>query len=230
MGAVVKHGGDAVLVPALAAFDEARARELLRRSDSLSTFDDVNAWDSAAEAEVAKIRAYLAKLDDFERSLGEIEQRARTLRAQRPLLKRVFARAPWKRDARARRNFMKAARLKLPDLVDELQALIDKTPNSREEQQEMLKELRLVKKELNAEKRQVNEAMRQIRTDARQQGAKVGSGLGLFLSTSTSRRLDRMSIRLGKEAALSPHEDAKGALERQLLVVERALLWVERFK
>lgn len=94
----------------------------------------------------------------------------------------------------------------------------------------MLKELRLAKKELTIEKRELNENLRQIRAEARVQGAKVGTGVGLFLSTPTSRRLTRMQIRLDKEAAVAPHEDAKAALERRLVSIDRMIHWVERFK
>jgi hypothetical protein len=118
----------------------------------------------------------------------------------------------------------------LVDLSERLQAAVDKTPNSREEQAEMLRELKLAKKELALQKREAGEAMRQIRTNARVRSAEVGSGLGILFSNSKSRRFSRMAIRLEKEAAVKPHENVRARIERQILVVDRAIHWVERFK
>ena len=102
--------------------------------------------------------------------------------------------------------------------MEELEAPIDKTPNSPEEQKEMARELKLVKKDLTLKKREANEAMRQIRADARQQSAQVGAGLSAMFSTPRSRRWSRMGIRLEKEAGVAPHESLRAQVERQLLV------------
>lgn len=39
-----------------------------------------------------------------------------------------------------------------------------------------------------------------------------------------------MAIRLDKEAAVKPHENARAQLDRQILVIDRAIHWIERFK
>ena len=119
----------------------------------------------------------------------------------------------------------------LVPLVEQLEAAIDKTPNSADEQKEMLRELKLVKKELGLQKREANEAMRQIRTAARQRAAKIGTeGLSLLFSTPKTRRWARMRVWLEREAAGAPHETTRTQLERQMLVIERTIRWVEKFR
>jgi hypothetical protein len=124
-----------------------------------------------------------------------------------------------------------ATRAAINEMRDQLEAAIDKTPNSPEEQREMIADLKVVKKELQLLKREANEAMRQIRSDARAKSAKIGTtGFGALLSTPTSRRWSRVAVRLEKESNVAPHEQNRAVIERRLLVVERAIHWIERFR
>ena len=101
----------------------------------------------------------------------------------------------------------------------------------------MLRQLKVVKKELALRKREANEAMRQMRTQARQRTALVHGtlptlddiGMSALCGLST-HRWRKIGIRLEKEAAVAPHETIRAQLERQILVVERAIQWVEKFK
>jgi hypothetical protein len=103
---------------------------------------------------------------------------------------------------------------------------IDFTPNSPEEKKALLAELRIHKKELEADKREVALNMSAIRADARQKNADI-DGRASYDSKSAAR--DRRQIHYEKEAALQPHEDAKAAIERQIIQVEKDILRVEKF-
>jgi hypothetical protein len=92
-----------------------------------------------------------------------------------------------------------------------------------------LKELNLERKELQLKKREINEQIRQIRTAARQKSANLPDKLIGAFGGSKYRASTRRSIRYQKEAALSPHEDAKSAIEGEILNLEKDILWVERF-
>ena len=114
-------------------------------------------------------------------------------------------------------------------LADQLEAAIEKTPNSPEEQKAMIKDLKLAKKELALRKREAAEAMRQIRVNARQRTAKVGVGIDALFSNPTTRRWTKVGIRLEKEARIAPHENERTQIEKRILVIERTIQWVERF-
>lgn len=105
---------------------------------------------------------------------------------------------------------------------------VDFTPNSKEEQAVLLKELRIRKKELQIQKREVAASMKAIRTEARQHSARAGTILGITYSAKVASS-QRRSIRYTKEATLRPQEDEKAAVERQLLQVDRGIVGVERF-
>lgn len=119
--------------------------------------------------------------------------------------------------------------LVLKKRAPELQELVDFTPNSPEEQKTLLAELRLQKKELQLKKRELAAAMKAIRVDARQKSSEAGVVFGVFYDRSTAAH-QRRHIRYRKEAALKPHEGEKEAVERQLLQIDRDIMWVERFR
>jgi len=70
--------------------------------------------------------------------------------------------------------------------------------------------------------------MKAVRTGARQQSAQAGRVFGVFYDSKVAAS-DRRSIRYAKEATLRPHEDAKAAIERQLVQTDRDILWAEKF-
>jgi chromosome segregation ATPase len=219
-----------VALQPIQAFNTASADWLLAQIESLSTFRDVAQWDQIAEQEVQRIEIYLTKLAVHEAKLVQAQRQANEDRRKAPFLKRLFGSRRLVAALESAIDKATHMRQSLEKFMDALEAAIDKTPNSTEEQREMLKQLCLLKKELTQQKGEINTTMREIHAEARQHTVRVGSGPGLFLSTPTNRRLHRMSIRLEQEAALAPHEDTKAAIERQLFIVNRAIIWVERFR
>ena len=71
--------------------------------------------------------------------------------------------------------------------------------------------------------------MKVVRTGARQQSAQAGRVFGVFYDSKLAAS-ERRSIRYSKESILRPHEDAKTAIERQLVQIDRDILWAEKFK
>lgn len=199
------------------------AETLLASVDSLSTLQEVAAWDASAEKEIRLLGERLAQL-------SVLVDRAKSVWASVSLFKQpiaaISASISLSRAERQRRTEGSA----LEAIADALQAAIDKTPNNPQEQKDMLHELKLAKKELALQKKEINAHLTAVRTEARRQSAAVGTGLGLFLGTGTTRRLDRMNIRLQKEAALKPGENLKAQIERQNLLIERTIHWVEKFQ
>lgn len=208
---------------------QAHADELSHRYQTLGTYEEAARFDSDALAAIRLFERYKGDLEAFALSEESLLADAASARASLPFLKRLFAsRADEKRHSSSiatARGGISSVETAIADLYE----LIDRTPSSKAEQKQMLAELRLLKKEVTTQKRSANEAMREIRTKARQDMASwTGvSGRGVVGSVA---RLERMSIRHGKEADLAPHETTKASLERQIIDLERRINWVDRFQ
>lgn len=202
-------------------------KALMVEYKGLRTFTDVASWDERARVEldeVAKgIRAFEEVSARASRQLAQLVKE----REEKDFFSRMFAsQKPEKSLAQLIQGYNDYKAL-LEGMASQLQEAIDFTPNSPEEQASLLKELKLRKKELQVEKRETAAAMKAIRTGARQQSAQAGRA-GIYYN-SRAAAYDRRSIRYQKEAALQPHEDAKAAVERQLLQVDKDILWAEKF-
>lgn len=222
-------GGPVVTRPAVPSFDLSRAKGLLGQLDVISSFSEVAAWDRSADQEIRNIAAHEHALESFAQTLDAFEAGCKAAHAKQPLFRWLFTSYEHKPWIREMRKSIQDQQRQLPQLADSLQAAMDKTPNSRDEQRVLLAELKQARKRLNQEKRELNQAMTGIRVSARQRSAAVGTGFDLLFSTSRSRRLNRLAIRLSKEAALAPRENAKAAIDHQINIIDRTILWVEKF-
>jgi primosomal protein N' len=207
---------------------QANADELGHRFQALDTYEDAARFDSDALAAIHLFERYKADLEAFILSENTLLQEASSARAALPFFKRLFASRVEEKLHASSTDTARTGITSVDKAIADLYELIDRTPASRAEQKQMLAELRLLKKEVSTQKRSLNEAMREIRTKARQDMTSwTGvSGRGVVGSVA---RLERMSIRHNKEAALAPHENTKALLERQIIDIERRINWVERF-
>lgn len=208
----------------------AGARALLAQVDSLTSFDAVAMWDAAAGREMESLDRYLQALPHLRAQLQHAEAAYQATHQQRPWHQRLFKGYPERAQVDTARQLVDRAAREIPRMIEELQAAIDKTPNNRAEQKEMLEDLRDAKKELALQKREINQSMREIRSAARQRTAQVDTGLSGLLSSPRSRRWERVSIRLAKESAIGSHESVRDVLERQILGIDRLIAWVSRIK
>jgi chromosome segregation ATPase len=217
-------------LPTLPTFDVDSIRSLLTEFNTLTAFADVESWDTRAAQHINQIKDYVQQLASAEAHMSGVEDQAKQAHASKSLFRRAFTSSP---EAKAAKMWMQQAtalKQALTELLDQLEGSIEKTPNSAEEQREMLRDLKMVKKELTLQKREANEAMRQIRANARQRSAKIGTGLGAMFSTPSTRRWSRIGVRLEKEAKVAPHERSRSDIERRILVIDRTIHWVERFR
>ncbi len=214
-----------VALPPLPAFSPPDARigeALIAHVQSINSFAAVAAWDRDANAYVSHVKSFLAAVPSIEHQISLVEQHANHHHAQRGFFERTFSSHPVAPQIRAMRQQLQAAVATLPAIVEQLEALIDQTPDTPQEKKVLLTDLKALKKELAQEKKALNLAMREVRTNARRASARAYNGI--FISA----RVQRMGIRLDREAALKPHEDEKSAIERRIMSVERMILWVER--
>src|SRR5581483_8593120 len=139
---------------------------------------------------------------------------------QQSIFKRLFANHDSEDKISNRLSYFHQRKMRLLQMVSELQEAIDFTPNTPAEKEILVKELRYRKKELQAQKREESEAIASIRNEARVQSVNAGkSWLGFYDSSLASDQ--RRDIRYAKEAALKPYEDTKAAIARQLIKIEK---------
>lgn len=203
-------------------------QRLMKEFKSLSTFEAVTEWDTRAQTEVDRIADVIQKLDTEITTESATLQQVKLEHSQKPFFKRVFGGNKQEKETVSHLEQCRQYKTTLEELATELLESIDFTPNSLEDKKVLLKELKLRKKELQAEKKNVNVQMQSIRTEARQRNTRV-TNYGIR-SLSKLATADRRNIRLNKEAALGPHEDAKAAIERQIIQLDRDILWIERFE
>lgn len=209
-------------------YDSSAYESLMAEFKCLSTYEAVDEWDSRAQEEVSKMVQVIRGLGQaIARESGALAQ-ARLEFQQRSFLKRTFGKHDQEDVIVAQMSNLNQRKFRLLQWVAQLQEAIDFTPNTPAEKEVLAKELRHRKKELQAEKREATANMTAIRREARVRSVTAGkTWLGLYDSGLAADQ--RRGIRYAKEAALRPHEDAKAAIERQLVKVERDLLWVEQF-
>jgi hypothetical protein len=197
--------------------------DLISRFETLNTFVEADRWDADAFAVVhlyERCREALNACRSYEQQAIQEEKKTRTAM---PLMKRLFASRQGEEEHLKKIGQIDQRIASAGEAISQLLERIDRTPNSSTLQKEMLSDFRAQKMDLTTDKREVNEEMRLIHTKARQDSASLSG------ANAESARTKRMKIRQQEERALNPHEDARAAIERQLIDVERRINWVSRF-
>jgi phage-related minor tail protein len=209
-------------VPTLTEYNTATARKLAVQIRAIDSFDGIAQWDREAAEELERMRSALASLGQKVHDTSQALEQAQRNHKAKSFFARLFADRSEEKRLSAEQARLTLERQQFEQLVDGLEGAVDFTPNSPEDLKDLLREIRLKKKELQAEKKAVSTQVTQIRAEARQQTAYTSPG-----KYGTS---DRRQIRLSKESALQPHETQKAALDRQIVRLDRAAAWLERFK
>ena len=210
-------------------YDRANYDTLMNEYGRLTTFAEVNSWDARAQTEVERIVPVLRELDN------EITRQSRTLedekraRLEKPFLKRLFSSRGREESTALLIKRLGEYREVLDTMATKMQETIDFTPNSPREQKVLLNELRERKKHLQIKKRELAANIREIRQEARQMSANAGEGfLGTYSASLAASQ--RRELRFERDEAMRPYEDEKSAVERQILQIDKDILWAERLK
>lgn len=209
-------------------YSDENYHKLMAQMKTLTSFEEVASWDDSANAELETMLKLAMDLGNQIASERAALEQAEMNHSHKPFLSRLFG-------SRDEENKIKASIKKyegylkvLQQRAPELQEAVDFTPNSPEEKKALLQELRLRKKELQLQKRELAATMKAIRTNARQKSSEAGLIFGVFYDRK-SAAYQRRNIRYNKEAALRPHESEKDSIERQILQVDRDIVWVDQF-
>lgn len=211
-------------------YDNSNFKKLTAEFKTLGTFSAVATWDSQAQLEIEKLVRAVHDIDAetarLQRTLADLER----AKAERSFFEKLFSGNKQEKETNQLIEEYGKLKTAFEGMASLLQESIDFTPNSPEEQTSLIKELRQRKKELQIEKREVAATMKAVRDSARQRSAQAGQALGGLLYSSKSAAIERRGIRYDKERILRPHEDAKAAIERQIVQVDRDILWAEKFR
>lgn len=209
-------------------FDDLFPR-LLSRFASLSSFAEIARWDAEATTAIQKLSSNIEVTNQQISDLEHQTAAAYKTRKQRSFFLRLFRSSEEKTLARNIAEKRKA-KINYGKLTEELQERINATPKNREEQAAAIKDLKLKKKELQLEKKEVSVAMQSIRTDARKKSSDAATSFGALVGGKKYTAAERKNIRQEKEAALTPQENTKSAIERQLLSIDKEILRLEAFQ
>ena len=210
-----------------AASLQGTVNELMARFDRSTKFDEAAWWDRDAQAVIRLFEQYKESLTKYCKEQEQTLTELKLARTALPFFKRVIAARGDEKSLED--NIAQAAKgiASVDKAIDTLYDLVDRTPTSKGEQTQMLKELRQQKKELAVQKRSINENMRAARTKTRQEMSEWTGVQGGMLGDVA--RMKRASIRRQKETALHPQENARAAIERQLIEIDKRFTWVSRF-
>lgn len=203
---------------------------LMTEYKGLLTFEQVAVWDQRANIEAENIVNAIQRVDSRRADLSRSLEQSKQERAEENFITRLFSGRKTEKALEQLAEHLSQYKTSLEGMASQLQEAIDFTPNSPGEQAALLKELKARKKELQIEKREVAAEMKAIRTGATKQSAEAGMLFGGVIYDRKIAANQRRGIRYEKEATLRPHENAKTAIERQMLQVDRDILWVEKFK
>ncbi len=205
-----------------------RYKELLSSFDNLESFSDAIQWDSDANSLIELFKVSIYDFLEFQKTLQHELEKTISVRKSKSFFGRNFSSTKSEKEHRKSIIKMDEVVNSTESVIEKLQELIDRTPNSKADQKEMLNELKTLKKDLSLEKREINETIRQVNVEARKSISRVTGMRGGTLGSVA--RFHRVNVRYQKEAALRPNEDAKAGINRQLLQIEKDILWVSRFK
>jgi hypothetical protein len=205
-----------------------RCEQLSESLLSVSTYAAATEWIQKVAGETSALPNTLAAFDQMiAAELANLGQEKRSFE-QQSFIQRTFGNHD-SLDADSQRiSTLRKQREQLAQLVEGMQQRTELVPDSQAKRDLILKTIRVQMKELKIRKKEAGLAMTEIKQGARvaSEGAGV-SWIGFYNSTLAARQ--RRGIRHGKEEALQPYEDAKDFVDRQLIALEKQIIWLESF-
>ena len=211
-----------IQVPALKEYNATNANSLATEIKNLRNLDEIAEWDKKATAEIEIMRSSLRAIEGKQQNITQSLALEKQEHEAKPFLSKLFDGRKEQKRLLAEQTRLASESTKIENLIDQFETAIDFTPDSPDDLKELIKECKQRKKELQTEKKAVSAQMTSIRVEARQRNANTISG--------KYGKWDRRSIQLNKESALKPHESEKASIERQIIQLDRIIVWLERFK
>ena len=196
---------------------------------NLTSFDEINKWDEKAGKILEEITNSIEQLQKNNHDLEININVEKSMRAKMGFFKKIFSKNPiteMDKEYKNKLNYINT----LAELGNILQDKIDFTPNDKNEKKDLISELKLKKKELGLLKKEISSSMTQIRQNARKESDSAGNSFGAFIGGKKYTAQQRRMIKHEKEMSLTPYENQKALIEKQILDIDKVLLWLEKIK
>ncbi|MFZ1043984.1 MAG: hypothetical protein WAN58_22005 [Anaerolineales bacterium] len=211
-----------IRIPSSTEYNTAAASLLAAEIRSLHTFDEVAKWDNKVNVEIETMLSVIRIIEAKEQTAAQALAQENQTHEAKSFLARSFDDRKVQKQWLAEQSRLTNEKVEISNLIEQFKSAIDFIPKSTNEQKEMIKECKQKKKELQTEKKAVNAQMASIRVEARQLRANTYSGK---VGTAQKRQ-----IRLKEESVLSPHENKKAEIERQIINLDQIIIWLERIE
>jgi hypothetical protein len=209
-------------IPASIEYNTANASDLANAIKNLHSFDEIAGWNKKAAAEVEVMHSNLKAIEEKQQKVTRVLSQEQLEHVAKPFLTKLFTRRKEQKQWLAEQSRLAREKAHIENLIDQFDSAIDFSPDTPDELMELIEECRQQKSELLAEKKVVKAQMSSIRVEARQQTANTNYG--------KYGKGDRRRIRLNKESALRPQESQKAAIERQIILLDQTINWLEKIK
>lgn len=211
-----------IQIPNSTEHDIANASQLATALKNLRSFDEIAEWDKKATTEIDMMRSTLKTIEGKQQRVVQSHEKEKQDHEAKSFLAKLFSSRKEQKRLLTEQSLLTKEKLQIEGLIDQFESAIDFTPDSPDDLKELIKECKQRKKELQTEKKAVAAQMSAIRVEARQRTADIIPG--------KYGKGDRRQIRLNKESALEPHESEKAGIERQIIKLDKIIVWLERFK
>lgn len=199
---------------------DAEVEELLAEFEGLATFTEVGYWAAQAQAGIERLTSIIRGLDvEIARESQSVEK----LKYQnsKKVLGRLFGGNNEEKELTRLINELRASRSGLAHTVARLQAGLDFTPKSPEEQKVLLEELSMRRRQLQEKKREITKVVRSPLMAKPAQAPRQT----VFDPATIARR----KARYERDEELLPGETTATSLARQRAQIDRDIMHVEKF-
>jgi chromosome segregation ATPase len=208
-------------IPTSLEYNTANARLLATAIKKLCSFNEIDAWDKKATAEIEILHSVLKAIEGKQQTVVQVISQEQQEHKAKSFLPKLFDGRKEEKRWLAEKSRLAREKAQIEKAIDQFESAVDFMPDSLDDLKELLEECKQQKKELLTEKKAVNAQMSSIRVEARQQTANTNYG--------NYGKGDRRRIRLNKDAALRPQDSQKKTIGRQITELDQIIIWLERF-
>lgn len=202
------------------------ARTALNQIRTTTTYQQIAEWDSQAARLIKELHDEIAECNMGVSKRKAAIEALKASHAKKSIIARAFANQSEQRQLVVEISKLQAHIAESEPLIVELQDASDLTPNDKPQRDALVAELKQRRKELQLNKREAAANLRAVRVEAHHQSTVAGKDLLGSTYNAKSASHERRQIRYARMEVVRPHEDAKAAIERQIIEIDRDTLWL----